>query len=324
MTSTKIEVYQYLKQFPRIHVKISEEFFDKVKKKISEEYGNLRGYNTILKINIQTLRWEFKKNAFHPFYRILHIIKDVEITEEELFDNILGFYHWGSHNECIKIPRYIEIDEFFVEGFSLYLAEGDNGSNGLTRPRKFRFTNSEVSVINRMIDWTNRYFPEMEKYVNVITPKNGNKINEVDKIKCSNIWFEIDSCNRKVKYRLCIDRAILIDLVLSLDNIIKELCSKDKNLACAYVRGMMIGEGTVYYNRSRYVRIEMRNEKEIKYVHRLFLMLGFDCKTSLRTTREDMWSIYIGARQLNKFYSEIGFGVHEKRQKILTEAIRIR
>jgi hypothetical protein len=34
-----------------------------------------------------------------------------------------------------------------------------------------------------------------------------------------------------------------------------------------------------------------------------------------------MWSIYIGAGQLKKFYDEIGFGVHEKRQKRLINAI---
>ena len=34
-----------------------------------------------------------------------------------------------------------------------------------------------------------------------------------------------------------------------------------------------------------------------------------------------MWSIYVGAKQLKKFYDEIGFGVHEARQKILEEAV---
>jgi len=109
--------------------------------------------------------------------------------------------------------------------------------------------------------------------------------------------------------------------ILSLESTIKELCSKDYKLACAYIRGMMIGEGTVYNNRMRYVRIEMRNEKEIKYLHGLFLMLRYDCKISYRTTRENMWSIYIGAKQLEKYYNEIGFGVHEKRQEKLKETI---
>ena len=83
----------------------------------------------------------------------------------------------------------------------------------------------------------------------------------------------------------------------------------------------MIGEGTAYFNKSRYVRIEMRNEKEIKYLHELLTMLGFKCKPTLRNNRHDMWSLYIGAKQLNKFAKEIGFGVHKERQNILEEGV---
>ena len=324
MYSTKIETYQYLKEFPKIHVKISDVFFNKIRDKIHEKYKSLRIYNNVLKINYATLKWEFRNNAFHPFYRIENIIMDLNISEEELFDNILGFYHWGSHRNCqVEIPRYINIDEFFVEGYALYLAEGDNDSNGLTRPRGFTFTNTEESVINHIIKWIKKYFPKIDYYVVAIKLK-GTEIDENAIRKNINsliIKFKEDIYNKKIKYRLNIDRAILIDLILSLENTTKELCSQDKSLACAYIRGMMIGEGTVYNNRSRYVRIEMRNGKEIEYIHRLFLMLGYDCRTSYRTTRENMWSIYIGAKQLKKYYEEIGFGVHEERQEKLRETI---
>lgn len=100
-----------------------------------------------------------------------------------------------------------------------------------------------------MIKWVDKYFPNIAKYVNMITPNYGDIINEADKIKCADVKFKTDSYNRKVKYGLCIDRTILIDLILSPENIIKELCSLDKDLARAYIRGMMIGEGTVYNNR---------------------------------------------------------------------------
>ncbi|MGV8171978.1 MAG: LAGLIDADG family homing endonuclease [Candidatus Woesearchaeota archaeon] len=275
----------------------------------------------MIDVNKDTLIFEFKKNAYHPFHRILRIIKDINISDNELFDNIIGFYHRGSHREFVKIPRFLEAGESFVEGYALYLAEGDNGWNGFTRPRKFRFTNSEISVIDHMINWLNKYFPGINKYLVVIKPLN----HKGDIITEHKIPFKIteDKYNKIVKYRLCADNAILIDLFLSLEKTIKELCSRDHDLARAYIRGMMIGEGTVYSNRMRYVRIEMRNGKEIGYIHRLLVMLGFDCKISYRTTRENMWSIYIGTGQLRKFYNEIGFGVHEKRQKKLREAISL-
>lgn len=45
------------------------------------------------------------------------------------------------------------------------------------------------------------------------------------------------------------------------------------------------------------------------------------CNSSLRKERKNMWSIYIGAKQLEKFYNEIGFGIHTRRQKILENAV---
>ena len=125
----------------------------------------------------------------------------------------------------------------------------------------------------------------------------------------------------KIIYKTCLDNALLIDLILLIEPTIKEFCSKDNKLAAAYIRGMMIGEGTAYFNKSRYVRIEMRNEKEIKYLHRLLTMLGFECKPVLRSNRHDMWSLYIGAKQLDKFAKEIGFGVHKERQQILEQGV---
>ena len=133
------------------------------------------------------------------------------------------------------------------------------------------------------------------------------------------VKFKEESYNKIIKYKIHFDSAVLIDLILSIENTIKEFCIKDKNLAVAYIRGMMIGEGTAYFNRSRYVRIEMRNEKDIKYLHGLLIMLGFDCTPTLRSNRHDMWSLYIGAKQLDKFTKEIGFGVHQERQKILEQ-----
>ena len=323
MYSAKIETYQYLKEFPRIHVKITDTFFEKIKSLLRLKYGSLYEYHKTINIQYVTLKKEFRKNAHHPFHRLNRYIGDVEISEKGLFDNILGFYHWGSHREFVMIPRIINADEFFVEGYALYLAEGNNGSNGLKRPRGFVFTNSEISVMNYMIAWIQKYFPKLEYSIVIVKPRGTDVNIETIKKKFDSKKFVYaeESYNKIVKYKLCCYRAVLIDLILSLDNKIKDFCSQDRKIACAYIRGMMIGEGTVYNNRSRYVRIEMRNRKEIEHIHKLFIMLGYDCKISCRTTREDMWSIYIGAGQLKKFHDEIGFGVHEKRQRILIDAI---
>lgn len=321
----KINTFDYLKDFKRIHVKIIDSLFYKIKNIILNEYGSLSKYNKKFSIsNYVTLQSEFKTNIYHPFYRLLKIIETLNISKEELYFNITCFYNWGSHSNCeVKIPQELNIDQFFVEGYSLYLAEGDTGFSGTKKPDGFRFTNADPNVINHMIKWLETYFPKNKFYVIAINPK-GNPI-DFDKIKtlinCDKIFFKEDSYNKIVKYRIILDRVVLIDLILSIEDTIKELCAKDPKLAAAYIRGMMIGEGTAYFNRSRYVRIEMRNEREIKYLHSLLTMLEFDCKPVLRSNRHNMWSLYIGAKQLTKFAKEIGFGVHQGRQQILDKGV---
>ena len=319
----RINTFDYLKDFKRVHVKITDSFFYEIKNRILEEHKSINKYNSkFLIANYITLQSEFKTNVYHPFYRILKIIKTLNIAKEELYSNIIGFYNWGSHSNCdVKLSRELIIDEFFVEGYALYIAEGDTGFSGTTKPDGFRFTNTNTNVINYMIKWLETYFPENKFYVVAINPKGGYVNFDTIKllIKCDKVILKEDSYNKIVKYRIILDRVVLIDLMLSIEDTIKELCAKDTRLAAAYVRGMMIGEGTAYFNRSRYVRIEMRNEKEIKYLHNLLTMLGFDCTPTLRSNRHDMWSLYIGAKQLDKFAKEIGFGVHQERQRVLEQ-----
>ncbi|HJX06252.1 MAG TPA: LAGLIDADG family homing endonuclease [Candidatus Nanoarchaeia archaeon] len=317
-----------LSQLEKVFVKVDDEFTDFIKEKLITGYGSLKQYNqAFLGIEQPTFEWAFKKKNGHELVRLINICTDLNIIEEDVFEQIKGFYRRGSHNKnAVLIPSELKIDEFFVEGYALYLAEGDTGFSGRKKPRKFRFTNSEINVINHMIRWIKTYFPNNYFYVSVINPRDKHiNFDEIkERLKTDSINLRGGSYNKIVKYRINFDQAIIIDLILSIESRIKELCLQDKKLAAAYVRGMMIGEGTAYFKRSRYVRIEMRNEKEIKYIHELLTFLGYDCKPSLRSERHDMWSVYIGAKQLAKFYREIGFGVHEKRQRILEKAVNKR
>ena len=326
----KLDIFNYLLTNSLIYVKIDSSFLKKIKILINKNYKNLRNFNLLaLKINYGTLKYEFRKAEYHPLSRFLKITKLVGVHKEEILENIKGFRISGSHRKKETIlPREVEINENFIEGYSLYLAEGDTGFNGRTFPRKLRFTNSNLEVIKFFIQWLGIYFPRVDFYLNIILPagmlipKNlvGQISNELS-LDINQIKLKNDYYNKIIKYRICCDNAILIDLILSLEKIIKGSCLNNKNLSKFYIRGMMIGEGTAYFNKSRYVRIEMRNKAEIKYLHKLFRGLGFDCKTHLRSERENMWSIYIGAKQLKKFYNEIGFGIHQERQKILEEAV---
>lgn len=328
----RINIYDFLIDNDIIHVKVDKLFIKEIKEKIIKRFGSLRKYNSQkLKIYYGTLKAEFRINEYFKFPRLLKIASEVGISKEETFSHIKAFFARGSntHRELV-LPKEFIIDKQFVEGYALYLAEGDNGSNGKTIPRKVRFTNSKLPVVKNFQDWLIKYFPNNNYYLLIRIPDD--KVFTEEYYDYLKKYFNLDNfqiktqiCRWKRKkgfvYKICCDQAILIDLILSLENTIKNLCLCDKKLAAAYVRGMMIGEGTAYLNKSRYVRIEMRNEREIKYIYKLFKLLGYTCEPSLRSNRENMWSIYIGAKQLKKFYDEIGFGVHQERQKILEAAV---
>jgi hypothetical protein len=325
-----IDTYKFLFNKPSLYISINPFLIEKIKSSIITKHKSLRKFNEQkLKINYETLSYEFRIANYHPLARMLRILKFIGLSKNELLKNIKGFRMSGSQRkEATIVPRKIALNKNFIEGYALYLAEGDTGSNGKTRPTKLRFTNSELNVIRFYIQWLTTHFPFFNFYLNIILPprKRVKKgfIKQISKdldLKIKQIKLRKGYYNKKIKYRVCHDNAISIYLILSLEKTIKEICKKNKKLAATYIRGMMIGEGTCYFNKSRYVRIEMRNEKEIKYIYKLLKLLGYNCKPSLRSNRKDMWSIYIGAKQLKKFHKEIGFGVHQKRQNILEEAI---
>ena len=326
----ELDVFDFLSGDVSIYVGLNFAFVDGVKKRILDQYGTLKRFNReFLKIEYPNLKHDFQEARYHSITRWLKILKAFNIDREELFKNITCFRVNGSHSiNAIILPRTIALDSQFMEGYSLYIAEGDTGLSGRTVPKKLRFTNANLDVIKFFINWIKTFVPGNSFYVNTILPSGipvekdfSRKVSEKLDIEVSKIKVKSDFYNKIIKYRVCLDSIIIINLVLALDDIVKMICRRNNALAVGYIKGIMAGEGTVYFNKSRYVRIEMRNEREIRYVHSLLKNLKYNCEVSLRSERKGMCSIYIGAKQLEKFYNEIGFGSELNRQNILRLAV---
>ncbi len=326
----ELNLYKFLITNNIVRVKLSNDFKRILQQKLLEKYGSIAKYSRLKGISRHNTRLSLKKYQYFNLPFLIDIAKDLKIPKEDIYREIRIFFAKGSNTKKeIPIPMKLTVDEFFVEGFALYLAEGDQGSNGNTKPRKVRFTNSNLQVHKQFITWLERYFPnnKIGLIIAIPLPKKltKEKTDLIRQVVGLTVEIRTQKCNWKRRtgwiYRTRLDSAIIIDIILAIENSVKQLCSLDRKLSCAYIRGMMIGEGTAYFNKSRYVRIEMKNKKEIFYLHELFLKLGFSGKPSLRTNREHMWSIYIGAKQLKKYNDLIGFGVHEERQEILNRAV---
>tara|TARA_Y100000310_G_C20695479_1_gene825403 strand:+ start:4413 stop:5456 length:1044 start_codon:yes stop_codon:yes gene_type:complete len=327
----KLKTYDFFLQSQIAFVKLDCKFTARIKELINNKYGSIRKFaDQYNDLNRNTLHAEFYRNQYFRFSRIAKIAKRLGLDLAELYGSVQYFFAKGSNtHRKVFLPPKIVVNEKFVEGFALYLAEGDNGSNGYTSPRKVRMVNSELSVLKLFQEWLETFFHDNGYYLKIVVPYP--KELSLDHYSFVKNYFELPDTEIKVVkfcwkrktdfiYRICCDSSLLVDLILSLKNQVKSICMEDKKLAEAYIRGMMIGEGTVYFNKSRYVRIEMKNESEIKYLARLFDLLGLEYKIFLRSNRENMWSIYIGAKQLRKYHDKIGFGVHERKQRILRMA----
>ena len=97
MNSTKIVTFDYLRNNSLAHVKVSSAFKLNLKNRILNKYITLSRYNREkLNINLHTLALEFRKNRYFKFDRLLRIIKDFNISEEELYNEISAFYARGS------------------------------------------------------------------------------------------------------------------------------------------------------------------------------------------------------------------------------------
>lgn len=91
------------------------------------------------------------------------------------------------------------------------------------------------------------------------------------------------------KYVITLERKILLLIILKIEQIIKEITLKDKELICAYLEGICTGEGTAYCKRMKYIRIEMKNKREIFYISNLFKLININNTIGTRNTRKDMW-----------------------------------
>lgn len=149
-----------------------------------------------------------------------------------------------------------------------------------------------------------------------------NNQKETPKIHCSHFKYSVEKYNTITKYRVCLDNAILIKIFLGMRKELQKIIVQDKHLASAYIKGIMAGEGTVYHNRSKYVRIEMKNETEMKFIAKLLKILRIRYTVHKRPKRPGMISFYIGGREnISRFYEIAGFGCHLTRQEKLRKLV---
>ncbi|MFA5176130.1 MAG: LAGLIDADG family homing endonuclease [Candidatus Nanoarchaeia archaeon] len=325
----KVNLYQLIKNEKNIYVKVNPSFKNKLFEGIKTNFKTLSNYQKtkMKEIKYATISHLFNYGKYDSLQLLLKIVKDLNLDEEDIFNEIIAFRLSGSRVETY-LPRYLEIDKELVKAFSLYLAEGDTGLNGKTIPSKVRFTNSELPIILYFKKVLLNYFKQKEENLKyyIYLPKNNN-LTKTDFIKDlntpqENLHLYVDKSVTVPKYRLSLERKIILMIILKLNDLIKDLCLKDKELASAYLEGISAGEGTAYCKKMKYIRIEMKNEKEMKYISSLFKLIDINHKLYERNTRKGMWCLYISKKEnIFNFNELVSFNLCKPRQEILDNIV---
>ncbi len=263
-----------------------------------------------LGVSKEAFRWNLKQKSF-PFPRFIKLLNELGIDTDYAFSKVRSLYVWGSRNPPINVQRWLSLDDEMVQLMGLYHAEGDRNTS------KLIITNSEQSVVSFLKRTLTKMFPGIEARLVAIDPIGGTAIQSMD-LPISRRKF--GKYNKITKYRVIIYSAVICRIISGLARKRIEDILMEKDLAIAWARGILAGEGTVRNSRERYVRVEMKDEFAIRTLSRILNLVDISHKISERKDRPGMWVAYVGAKDLQALSDAVGFGCHIERQKKLETA----
>jgi len=282
-----IDIFNLLRESRSIRIKLTQKFIDFIRIRILGKYGSIKtackelslpSYNALV-------NW-LKPNSKHatnpPLKDFIGLTKNLDIREEYLFDNILWFSTWGCH-QITYLPSTIHLTEDVVTGIGMYVGDGYTSK----KQNKIIFTNSDIRLLNFFGEKILKdclQTPNHEIFVHVYSKKTEliqkEKLLRMFSVKPSET--RVYRCGpERPNYKFgtySAVRRIVLDLLIQK---IKWLCLENKEFARAYLRGIFLAEGGIYYKLEKYVRevyIEMANKKEIEFICKLLKMLGIRYK----------------------------------------------
>ncbi|MBR9682317.1 MAG: hypothetical protein GOV02_01455 [Candidatus Aenigmarchaeota archaeon] len=323
-----VDVYKIFRNDEKIRVNICKEFKSLIRKKIDERYDSITFYSKKITNSSHVLYNYFRNDRLNAsLYLLSKICKDLNINEEQLFSNIRYFSLQGGHIPII-LPRIIDINENFMEGFAMFIGDGC-----VSKKSNIVFINSDKNLIKFFIKWLINHFkvdsskiivtivtrPELDytEYLNIL--KNANILE--NKI---NIIYDKNNIKKpclKIYYPMVVFRK----LFLNLKSIMKQKALRSDKLMRSYLRGIFSAEGSVRFNLPhKEVYIEMKDKNEIEFICKLLDEIGINYR-KYNTSRKsrNFFKIYIAKiNDLTKLSSMRIFGHNLKRQKILDNGVK--
>lgn len=325
----KVRIFELLKEDKKIRIKLRQEFINLIRREVLKKYRTIKNCHRMMNIESYDafLNW-LKPTKEHqtnpPLKDFVKVIENLNVPKNLLFNNVLGFSLCGSPR-VTYLPHSINLTPEVVLGIGMYVGDGGTSKS----IQRVIFTNSELRLVDFFREWVLKYclrIPSHETslYIYCTEPWKIDKkiLMEKFSIKSSQIKFYSGGSERP-NYKFGTNNVvckIVLDLFIQK---VKNLCLRNKGFAKAYLSGIFLAEGNIYYKPEKYVRtltIEMANKNEIKFIEKLLKMFGVTFKTYKKRTRKGHYVINIAQRKSLETLRDLEiFGLVKEKQKLLEE-----
>ena len=223
-----------------------------------------------------------------------------------------------------KLPRYLEISEHLMQTLGLFQGEGSKGHF-----RRIEFVNSDSSIINRFLDFFQKYFSiERKRWTYRLIYTNEAKDETLEK-KLMNLWSESINIpkNNFVKIKLWVGTpdaktgsihiylpsSAFRELWFNLLKLSTKLIQKDKNHAKWFLQGVLAADGCPIFSKGKIsgIMVRIENQYEGELYQSAFKTLGISANLSVKHRKVSFY----GSSQLQKVSELELFMLHKERNE---------
>ncbi|MCX6741784.1 MAG: hypothetical protein NTX24_01245 [Candidatus Pacearchaeota archaeon] len=322
-----LDALEILKNEERLRVKIASDFRQELLKSLNQR--DIANLSKILAVHIRTLERKLNNIKGNSFLlsELLKIVSYLGINKNHVCGNITKI-KLGKNSTWIS-PLRMKLDEGYTEGVGYYVGDGRARTN-----RSVSTVNNNELTLMFFVNWLTTYFRIKPQHIRatVYWPNNDFNENEVNlhfsrilRLPLQNIrvverkgkrilspLVEIGHNNTTLKKLY--DKSIII---------VKNLCINNEDYAIAYLRGILVAEGSPKHHKpssSRGVHIKMKSKELSEFNKTLLIKIG--CKPAIYPTSDGEWVVCLsGVDDLERIKDIDGFKYHSKKREKLIQML---
>ncbi len=307
------------------YIQLDESFRLKLKDRIKRKYSirelsNLTGKSEDSICKFHQGRYNAKLGY------LLKICKLLNISESKLMQNIRSLYSTAKKGS-LNI-KYLKIDSIFAEWYGAWIGDGDHSPKRET----IGLANCSINLLSLHMQILFRFgYTKNKIKVEVISPNK-----KESKVKIKDRWSKILDLPieqisvvtymenaRQEGARVQVWCSALNRILHEIDYTIKSIIeNSDDKIKIAYIRGIFAAEGSTR-KKSKQIRLNMKNEKELLFARRMLLDLGIFSNGPKLNTHNGCFELSItGYYNIKRFYEINGFGRHKERSDLLRKVFK--